>query len=134
MYPWGDAPTKTEEQKHAFTVGETVYSGDCAGTVVTVDADKATMGIVWSDSDDGKPITYRCTVFEKENAMGVTAALVCILVANGSAVKPRVAPCEGPEFMLARCTKAPAEWWPRLKAYELDWARVDRNTFCLRVK
>lgn len=40
----------------AYAVGDIVYSGTCRGTVVAVD--EATMGIVWSDSDDGKPITY----------------------------------------------------------------------------
>lgn len=51
MYPWGNAPAAT-----AYAVGSTVRSGECCGTVVTVDTDKATMGIVWSDGDS--PIMY----------------------------------------------------------------------------
>ncbi len=54
MFPWSD--TQTTEQ--GYTVGEAIYSGACRGTVVAVDAEKATMGVVWEDSDDGKPITY----------------------------------------------------------------------------
>jgi hypothetical protein len=55
MFPWCDP---SEHDEPAYAVGDTVYSGDCRGTVVAVDEDKATMGVVWSDSDDGKPITY----------------------------------------------------------------------------
>lgn len=53
MYPWGDAPTV---EPPAYAVGSAVYSGDCRGTVVAVDAEQATLGIVWSDGDG--PITY----------------------------------------------------------------------------
>jgi hypothetical protein len=55
MYPWGDTSTV---QKACFAVGDAIHSGRCRGTVVTMDTDKATMGVVWEDSDDGKPITY----------------------------------------------------------------------------
>jgi len=56
MLPWCDTPTQLEAPTYA--VGDTVYSGDCAGTVVAMADDEATMGVVWSDSEDGKPITY----------------------------------------------------------------------------
>lgn len=52
MHPWRDAPTTA-----AYAVGDVVCSGDCRGVVVAVDADKATMGVVWSDGDE-YPITY----------------------------------------------------------------------------
>lgn len=42
-----------------YATGEIVYSGpgrECRGTVVTVDTDKATMGIAWDDGDG--VITY----------------------------------------------------------------------------
>jgi hypothetical protein len=60
MFPWCDtqASAHAPEELSAYAVGDAVYSGECRGTVVTVDAEKATMGVVWSDSDDGKPITY----------------------------------------------------------------------------
>ncbi len=44
-----DTPTTT-----TYTVGDTIYSGDCRGTVVSVGAD--TMEIVWSDGEGA--ITY----------------------------------------------------------------------------
>lgn len=65
--------------------------------------------------------------------MGVASALVCILVAS-SPRPPYVAPCDGAKFTVARCTKAPAERWEQLRGLELNWARVDKNTRCLRVK
>lgn len=51
MYPWGDAPAA-----FSFAVGDTVYSGECAGRVVSVDADAATISVEWSDGDGA--ITY----------------------------------------------------------------------------
>lgn len=60
--PWepdsdGALGVPEDGSRHAgYAVGSTVYSGDCRGTVVTVG--ETTMGVVWSDSDDGKPITY----------------------------------------------------------------------------
>ena len=70
MYPWGDTrntghiagaipgnePARADAAPYA--AGDTICSGGCRGTVVTVDAEKATMGVVWADSDDEKPITY----------------------------------------------------------------------------
>lgn len=53
MFPWCHS-----HDSQTYAVGDTVYSGDCRGTVVAVDAEKATLGVVWSDSNDGKPITY----------------------------------------------------------------------------
>jgi hypothetical protein len=60
MYPWcyPHASESSTTQAALYAVGDIVYSGRERGTVVTVDADKATMGVVWEDSDDGKPITY----------------------------------------------------------------------------
>ncbi len=55
MFPWSDTQTV---QPAAYAVGDTIYSGRERGTVATVDADKATMGVVWEDSNDGKPVTY----------------------------------------------------------------------------
>jgi len=55
MFPWSDT---SAVQAAPFAVGDAIYSGTCRGAVVAVDADKATMGVVWEDSDDGKPITY----------------------------------------------------------------------------
>lgn len=40
----------------AFALGDAIYSGDCRGTVVAVDEEKATLGVIWSDGDS--PITY----------------------------------------------------------------------------
>lgn len=37
-------------------MGDVVWSGDCRGTVVAVDAEKATVGIVWADGES--PIIY----------------------------------------------------------------------------
>lgn len=50
--PWGDAPAAP-----AHAVGDTIYSGNTAGRVVSVDTEQATMGVVWSDGDGGA-ITY----------------------------------------------------------------------------
>lgn len=55
MYPWGDAPATNEPA--AFAVGDRVFSEDTAGRVVSVDAEQATMGVVWSDGGGGV-ITY----------------------------------------------------------------------------
>lgn len=54
MFPWGDAQTT-----FGHAVGDTVYSDGSPepGRVVSVDAETATMGIVWSGSDGGT-ITY----------------------------------------------------------------------------
>ena len=49
MYPWGDA------QATAHAVGDTVLSGKCRGTVVSVDGDR--MQILWDDAKYG-PVTY----------------------------------------------------------------------------
>ena len=57
MLPWCDSHASESHNTPAYAVGDTVYSGDCHGTVVAVDADKATMGVVWSDGDE-HPITY----------------------------------------------------------------------------
>lgn len=46
MFPWSDAPTAP-----SYAVGETVYSGDCAGRIVSVDAAARTVGIEWADGD-----------------------------------------------------------------------------------
>jgi hypothetical protein len=54
MFPWCHSQAS---ESSAYALGDTVYSGECHGIVVTVDAEKATMGIVWSDGD-GYPITY----------------------------------------------------------------------------
>ena len=70
MFPWGNShdagsvarelvpaePAPTPEPA-GYAVGDTVYSDACRGTVVSVDAAEATMGIVWSDGDGGA-ITY----------------------------------------------------------------------------
>ncbi len=53
MFPWRD----TQRTETAYAVGGIVYSGEYHGVVVAVDAEKATMGIVWSDGDE-YPITY----------------------------------------------------------------------------
>ena len=55
MYPWGNTQIV---QPAPYAVGDAIYSGRERGTVVAVDAEKATVGVVWEDSDDGKPITY----------------------------------------------------------------------------
>lgn len=55
MFPWSNAPAD-EHHTPAYAVGAKVLSGSFRGTVVSVD--EATMGVVWDDSDDGKPITY----------------------------------------------------------------------------
>lgn len=51
MFPWGHAP------ELSYAVGDTVYSGDIAGRVVSLDSEHGTIGIVWSDGDGGA-ITY----------------------------------------------------------------------------
>jgi len=52
MFPWGDTPAEIPgPDAPAYAVGDAVYSGDCRGTVVSVDAD--TIAIVWSDGDGG---------------------------------------------------------------------------------
>jgi hypothetical protein len=50
MPPWGDASTSLQGQP-AFAVGDTIYSGNSPepGTVVSVDADEATMAVKWRD-------------------------------------------------------------------------------------
>lgn len=57
MFPWCHSQAFEPQAEPAYAVGDTVCSGDCRGTVVTVDAEKTTMGIVWSDGDE-YPITY----------------------------------------------------------------------------
>ncbi len=47
-----DAPAATKAATYA--VGDTVYSGDCRGAVVSMDGD--TMEIIWSDGEGA--ITY----------------------------------------------------------------------------
>jgi hypothetical protein len=54
VFPWGNAPAAPEPAR--FAVGDAVYSGAWRGDVVSVDADEATMGIVWMDGDG--PIIY----------------------------------------------------------------------------
>lgn len=56
MFPWCHSHASAQTIA-IYAVGDVVYSGDCRGTVVAVDADKATMGVVWSDGDE-YPITY----------------------------------------------------------------------------
>ena len=48
MFPWSDTP---ETPKYA--VGDTVFSGDTAGRVVSVDTEHHLIAIVWSDGDGG---------------------------------------------------------------------------------
>lgn len=48
MFPWSDAPTAPD-----YAVGCGVYSGECRGTVVSVDEEHGQVGIVWSDGDGG---------------------------------------------------------------------------------
>lgn len=60
MFPWSDA---REPAAPAYAVGDPICSADtgpadtCRGCVVSVDAEQATMGVVWSDGDGGA-ITY----------------------------------------------------------------------------
>lgn len=59
VFPWSDAqPVEVA----AYAVGGTVYSGDCRGAVVSVDAKQGTMGVVWEDAntelDRDPSITY----------------------------------------------------------------------------
>lgn len=54
MFPWCHSYAST--QTASYAVGDAVYSGECRGTVVAVDADKATMGVIWNDGDS--EITY----------------------------------------------------------------------------
>ncbi len=54
MYPWCDTQTV---QSATYAVGDPVYSGRERGTVVTVDATKTTMAIMWDDGD-GSAIVY----------------------------------------------------------------------------
>jgi len=54
MFPW----CHPQASEPAYAVGDTIYSGSEAGTVVSVDEQRNTMEIVWHDSGDGKPITY----------------------------------------------------------------------------
>ena len=51
MFVRRDTPTET-----CFAVGDEVRSGASIGTVVALDADEVTMGIVWNDGDG--VITY----------------------------------------------------------------------------
>jgi len=48
MFVRSDTPTA-----YNFSVGDEVRSGASIGTVVTLDADEVTMGIVWNDGDGG---------------------------------------------------------------------------------
>ena len=58
MFPWSDAPAEVlGPNAPSYAVGDAVYSGAERGTVVSVDAEQATMGIVWEDSVYGA-ITY----------------------------------------------------------------------------
>ena len=55
MSIWSDPPDDVQRQT-AYAVGDTVYSGDSPepGTIVSVDADEATLGIDWGEG----PIVY----------------------------------------------------------------------------
>ena len=48
---WGTLPPR------GYAPGDAIYSGDCRGSVVSVDASAGTMAVVWSDGDGGA-ITY----------------------------------------------------------------------------
>ena len=52
VFPWGDTQAVV-----AYAVGDIVYSGGTAGSVVSVDAEARTFAIVWDDGDGG-PICY----------------------------------------------------------------------------
>ena len=41
---WSDTQTEV-----LFSVGETIYSGDCPGTVVAVDTEHGIISVEWSD-------------------------------------------------------------------------------------
>jgi len=56
MFPWCDPQASESQAEPAYAVGDIVYSGDCHGVVVAVDAEKATMAVMWEDGDS--PITY----------------------------------------------------------------------------
>lgn len=60
--------------------------------------------------------------------------LVCMLVANGNAAEPYWERCEDAKYVIAQCVKSPSEWWQHLDTSKMTWERVDRNTFCLRIK
>lgn len=45
-----------EDLPKTYKTGDAVYSGDCRGTVVSVDAANTTISVVWSDGTGA--ITY----------------------------------------------------------------------------
>lgn len=50
MFPWGDAPA--ENKKHAYAVGDAIYSGNCRGRVTQVSTVVAPLiSVVWDDGD-----------------------------------------------------------------------------------
>lgn len=53
VFPWSDPPAAPR-----FSVGDVVYSGECRGTVVSVDATAGLISVEWSDSRDGGAIVY----------------------------------------------------------------------------
>lgn len=60
--PWesdraGAGCVPEDSSGHAgYAVGDKVYSGTCRGTVTSMDEEKTTMGVTWSDGDG--EITY----------------------------------------------------------------------------
>lgn len=59
MFPWSDAPAEVSRPDDAWRVGSVVYSGECRGTVVSVDESENAMGIIWDDNGDKHgAITY----------------------------------------------------------------------------
>lgn len=58
VFPWSDAPGAIGHETPAYAVGNTVYSGACRGTVVSVDAFSGhnLISVVWSDGDGGEII------------------------------------------------------------------------------
>lgn len=52
MFPWSDAPVEVPRSDDAFRVDVVVYSGDCRGSVVSVDESENAMGVIWDDSGD----------------------------------------------------------------------------------
>ncbi len=45
MFPWCHSRASESHHTPAYAVGDIVYSGDCHGVVVAVDAEKATLGV-----------------------------------------------------------------------------------------
>lgn len=52
VFPWSDASTPLSGQS-AYAVGDVVYSGQSRGSVVSLDAEHATISVVWEDGDGG---------------------------------------------------------------------------------